>query len=160
MTEEDWRAAGDRIDALIAASAAGGVAARERAEELVRLVVDLYGAGLERMLQLLHEQVQLTDEALDALANDDLVASLLLLYGLHPEDFTTRVQRAIDAIPYVELVGISDGNIRLKAMPGGHVSREAVEQAIYAAAPETERVDIEGLETDASFVPVEALLRA
>src|SRR4029079_178173 len=63
--EEDGRAAGDRIDVLIAASAAGGAAARERAEELVRLVVDLYGAGLERVLDVVHEHGHLTDEVLD-----------------------------------------------------------------------------------------------
>ena len=57
----DWRAAGERIEALLDASAAGGVVARERAEELVRLVADLYGAGLERMLELLHERGHLDD---------------------------------------------------------------------------------------------------
>ena len=44
--------AGERIEALLEASAAGGVVARERAEELVRLVADLYGAGLERLLEI------------------------------------------------------------------------------------------------------------
>ena len=39
----DLGATGERIDALLTASATGGVVARERAEELVRLVTDLYG---------------------------------------------------------------------------------------------------------------------
>ena len=43
---------------------AAGSVARERAEELVRLVADLYGAGLERMLTILHEAGQLDDECL------------------------------------------------------------------------------------------------
>ena len=46
---QDVAAAGERIESLLAASAAGGAAARERAEELVRVVADLYGAGLERL---------------------------------------------------------------------------------------------------------------
>ncbi|MGZ4484722.1 MAG: hypothetical protein ACXVW8_10370 [Nocardioidaceae bacterium] len=50
----DLRATGERIDALLDAAGAGGVVARERAEELVRLVSELYGAGLERVLELLH----------------------------------------------------------------------------------------------------------
>jgi hypothetical protein len=58
VPEQDWQAAGARIDTLIAASASGGVVARERAEELVRLVADLYGAGLERLLELVHEQAR------------------------------------------------------------------------------------------------------
>ena len=50
--EEDaqWRTAGDRIQNLLDASATGGAVARERAEQLVREVTDLYGAGLERMM--------------------------------------------------------------------------------------------------------------
>ncbi len=50
QTPEDdaqWRTAGDRIQTLLDASAAGGAAARERAEQLVREVTDLYGAGLD-----------------------------------------------------------------------------------------------------------------
>src|SRR4029453_12109125 len=43
---DDVQVVGERINALIDASASGGVVARERAEELVRLVADLYGAGL------------------------------------------------------------------------------------------------------------------
>ena len=61
-TSADLRAAGERIEALLDASAAGGAVARERAEELVRLVVDLYGAGLERLLEIVHETGRLDDE--------------------------------------------------------------------------------------------------
>ena len=112
----DWRAAGDRIDTLLDASSAGGAVARERAEELVRLVADLYGAGLERVLELMHERGHLDDETLDALADDDLVASLLLVHGLHPYDVTTRVERALEGVrPYlgshggdVELLEVTD----------------------------------------------------
>ena len=43
--EGQWRTAGDRIQVLLDASAAGGAVARERAEQLVREIVDLYGAG-------------------------------------------------------------------------------------------------------------------
>ena len=57
----DLRATGARIDTLINASASSGPVARERAEELVRLVVDLYGAGLERLLEIVHEQGGLDD---------------------------------------------------------------------------------------------------
>ena len=93
--EQDWRAAGERIDTLLDASSAGGIVARERAEELVRLVADLYGAGLERVLEIMHDRGQLDDDTLDALAGDDLVASLLLVHGLHPYGVGTRVERAL-----------------------------------------------------------------
>ena len=85
-TRIDLQATGERINTLLEASAAGGVVARERAEELVRLVADLYGAGLERVLTILHESGRLDDDVLAALAADDLVASLLLVHDLHPYD--------------------------------------------------------------------------
>jgi len=98
----DLRATGDRIETLLEASSSGGVLARERAEELVRLVADLYGAGLERMMDILYEEGVLTDAVLDRYAADDLVASLLLVHGLHPYDVETRVQRALDTVrPYL-----------------------------------------------------------
>jgi hypothetical protein len=46
-----WRMAGDRIQTLLDASATGGAVARERAEQLVGEVTDLYGAALERMMR-------------------------------------------------------------------------------------------------------------
>ena len=44
--------------------------------------------------------------AVDAVARDDLVASLLLVHGLHPHDVTTRVRTALDSVrPYLESHG-------------------------------------------------------
>ena len=85
--------------------------ARERAEELVRQVTDLYGAGLERILEILDEPGKLDDATLAALAADDLVASLLLVHGLHPHDVETRVAAALDGVrPYL---GSHGGDVEL-----------------------------------------------
>ncbi len=70
----DARSVGERIERLLDASAASGPMVGERAEELVRLVVELYGAGLERVLELAYEAGALSDDLLDALADDDLVS--------------------------------------------------------------------------------------
>ena len=59
---------------------------QQRAEDLVALVTNLYGAGLERLLQVLADVGRLDQQALDALADDELVAGLLLVHGLHPYD--------------------------------------------------------------------------
>ncbi len=57
MAEEtDLLRTGERIEQLLDASAASGPVAKERAEELVRLVVDLYGAGLEKVLEICTKQ--------------------------------------------------------------------------------------------------------
>ena len=176
MPEQDWQAAGARIDALIAASASGGVVARERAEELVRLVADLYGAGLERLLDLMHERGALTDEVLDALAGDDLVASLLLVHGLHPYGVETRIERALTGIrPYlgshggdVELLEVTEeGVVRLRMLgscdgcPSSAVTLKlAVEGAIEAAAPEITAIEVQERAAQpktGAMIPVEAL---
>src|ERR1700691_6223248 len=48
--DAQWRSAGDRIQTLLDASSAGGTVARERAVQLVREVVELYGAGFSRIM--------------------------------------------------------------------------------------------------------------
>ncbi|MEV0776515.1 NifU family protein [Streptomyces sp. NPDC050428] len=175
---EEWRATGERIDTLIAASAAGGVVARERSEELVRLVTDFYGAGLERLLDLVHEHGRLDDEILAALAADDLVASVLLVHGLHPYSVATRVENALESVrPYlgshggdVELLGVTDeGAVRLRLLgscdgcPSSSATLElAVQGAIEAAAPEITTIEVEAAEKSAAgatgpLVPVDAL---
>ena len=127
----DLRVTGERIDALIdAVAGAGGgpvnpARSRERAEELVRVVTDLYGAGLERLLEIVYDSGRLDDELLGLLAADDLVASLLLVHGLHPYDVPTRVEQALDGVrPYlgshggdVELLEVTDaGVVRLRML--------------------------------------------
>lgn len=170
------RATGERIDALLDASGSGGVAARERAEELVRLVTDLYGAGLERLLEIVHGAGRLDEEVLAGLAGDDLVASLLLVHGLHPYGVHDRVERALEGVrPYlgshggdVELLDVTnEGVVRLRLLgtcdgcPSSAVTLKlAVEGAIEAAAPEITGIEVEeaaptnGAET---LIPVSSL---
>lgn len=157
--EESWRTAGERIESLLAASAAGGVAARERGEELVRLVSDFYGAGLERLLDLIHEHGGLDEEVLAALAADELVAGMLLVHGLHPYDVEGRIESALEGVrPYlgshggdVELLGVTeDGTVRLRLLgtcdgcPSSSATLAlAVRGAVEAAAPEITAIEVE-----------------
>ena len=162
---------GERIELLLEASAAAGPVARERAEELVRLVVELYGDGLERILDLTHEAGKLDDDLLAALAADDLVASLLLVHGLHPYGVHERVERALVGVrPYlgshggdVKLLGISDeGEVTLQLLgscdgcASSAVTLElAVEDAIRAAAPEVVGIVVQ--EAPKGLISVESL---
>ena len=166
---------GERIELLLEASAAAGPVARERAEELVRLVVELYGAGLERLLVLAHDAGALDDDLLAAFADDELVSSLLLVHGLHPYGVRERVEQALDGVrPYL---GSHGGDVRLLEVTEDSVVRLqllgscdgcasssvtlelAVEDAIHAAAPEIVRIDVEqGTQvTDGNVIPVEQL---
>lgn len=174
--QEGPRASGERIERLLEASASAGPVARERAEELVRLVVDLYGAGIERILDIAYEAGALSDAVVESLADDELVSSLLLAHDLHPYAVEDRIGRALTKVrPYlgshggdVELIEVTEhGVARLRMLgscdgcPSSAVTLElAVEGAITAAAPEV--VSIEVVETPAptttsSVIPVDAL---
>ncbi len=168
--DAQWRSAGDRIQMLLDATSAGGVAARERAEQLVREVVELYGAGLGRIAALIG------DPAMEPLAADDLVASLLLVHGLHPHDVHRRVSDALDRVrPYlgshggdVHLLGITGDAVQLqfagscKSCPSSAVTLEfAVEDAIRAAAPEISSIEVvtpTAQPAEPAVIPAESLL--
>ena len=169
--DAQWRTAGDRIQNLLDASAAGGVVARERAEQLAREITDLYGAGLERMLRI---AVSTHPELADAFAADDLIASLLLVHGLHPHAVERRVQDALDSVrPYlgshggdVQLLEVDGDVVRLqftgscKSCPSSSVTLElAVEDAVRAAAPEISTIEVVAAEPAAPVIPVDNLLR-
>jgi Fe-S cluster biogenesis protein NfuA/nitrite reductase/ring-hydroxylating ferredoxin subunit len=167
----DPRASGERLEALLEASAAAGPLVHERAEELVRIVVDLYGAGLERLLELANEQGCLSDGLLEALAQDELVSGLLVVHGLHPYGVEDRVLRALEEVrPYlgshggdVKLLEVThEGVVRLQLLgscdgcASSAVTLElAVEDAIRAAAPEVTRLEVE--EPLRGVIPVASL---
>src|SRR6476661_7143075 len=117
--DAQWRNAGDRIQNLLDASAASGAVAHERAEQLVREVTDLYGAALERMLRM---TVGANPELADGFADDNLIASLLLVHGLHPHAVERRIEDALDSVrPYlgshggdVHLLEVADDVVRLQ----------------------------------------------
>jgi Fe-S cluster biogenesis protein NfuA len=169
----DLRAVGERLEVLLEASAVHGAVARERSEELVRLVTELYGAGLERVLEILHAAGRLDAGVLAQLADDDLVASLLLVHGLHPYDLDTRVQRALQAVRPslraqgvdVELLGV-DAEGLVQVQLSGNVSgcsvgslSIVVEEAVEAVAPDAAgvQVQLDAAPAGPSLIPVSAL---
>jgi Fe-S cluster biogenesis protein NfuA len=149
-----WRASGDRIQVLLDALAAGGPVARGRAEDLVRELTDLYGAGMHRMMALAGRS---NPEVLEQFAADDLVASLMLVHGLHPHPVERRIEDALDSVrPYlgshggdVQLLDVADHVVRLefngscKSCPSSAVTLElTVEDAVRAAAPEISVIQV------------------
>jgi Fe-S cluster biogenesis protein NfuA/nitrite reductase/ring-hydroxylating ferredoxin subunit len=173
--EAQWRTAGDRIQTLLDATSAGGTVARERAEQLVREVVELYGAGLARIMAIVGDQAD--RGKVDLLVADDLVASLLLVHGLHPHDLHRRVTDALDRVrPYlgshggdVHLLDIVGDAVQLqfagscKSCPSSAVTLElAVEDAIRAAAPEVSSINVVAPEAapaaSTTVIPAESLL--
>ncbi len=157
-------------------------AAKVAARELVQLLMEVHGAGLERMMELVFEfetrgESGTAGDALIAkFGQDPLVRNLLLLYSLHPDDVETRVLRAIDNVrprlrkldARVEFVGANDGAVRLRLVTSGHSCgsttknlKSMVEEAIYDLAPDVaslEMLEPEG-ESASGFVPLQNLLK-
>ena len=162
---KNLRTAGDRIEGLLQEL---GIVAdpriREKAEELVRLLMELYGSALARVLEIVDDTGS-ADKIFDRLAADDLVASLLVLHGLHPLNVETRIARALDRVrPYlgshggdVKLIGVKEGVVHLRlegschGCPSSTVTMKlAIEKAIEEAAPEVVRIEVEGASPSAS----------
>ena len=141
--------------------------ARSRAAEVVGVLLDLYGEGLARMMEVVAEGEE-RERTFDAFAEDELVSHLLLLHGLHPIDLETRVVRALEEVrPYlqshggnVELLGVEEGVARLRMQgscsgcPSSTVTlRLAIEEAIQKTAPDLERIEAEGVAEDPKPAP-------
>jgi Fe-S cluster biogenesis protein NfuA/nitrite reductase/ring-hydroxylating ferredoxin subunit len=133
--------------------------AREAAMEMVQALLDLYGEGLARTI------APLDAETRRAVADDELVAHLLLLHDLHPVPVETRVHQALEEVrPYldshgggVELVGVEDGVVRLRMFgscdgcPSSAMTLKlAIEDAIHKAAPDVVEVEAEGVSAPAA----------
>jgi hypothetical protein len=148
--------------------AAGDPNVRTAARELVQLVMELHGAGLERIVEILQSNAESGQSLLASLGRDDMVSSLLVLYGLHSVSLEERVNQAIEKANQkmgsrsgtVELLGIEDGAVRLNLRANGHgqVLKEIVEAAIFQAAPDIASLVIDGAEEKQAFVPLEMLL--
>jgi len=139
-------------------------------------LLELHGAGIERMLEIVHHSGDGGSSIIDSLGSDALVRSLLLLYGLHPLDLETRVVEAVQQIQStlgpglaVTVLGVTEGVVRLNLTPigtdplrGSHLNgcdwkttaRQTIELAIWEAAPDaTGLVVVES----AAFVPLASL---
>jgi Fe-S cluster biogenesis protein NfuA len=153
------RASGERIEQALAEleECRNPTRSLALAEELLRLMSDLYGAGLAQVVALVGER----DPALlSELADDELVGSLLLVHGLHPSSLEARVEGALAKVrPFlgrhggdVELLAIDDalGAVKLRLLgscdgcPSSAATLQgAVEVAILEAAPEVTRIVVE-----------------
>jgi Fe-S cluster biogenesis protein NfuA/nitrite reductase/ring-hydroxylating ferredoxin subunit len=153
---------GARVEELLDALKSGGFGpAASAAEELVSLLVGLYGDGLEQIMSILAAQGPAGAAMIDALADDPTVEGLLLLHGLHPLDVDARIQRALDRVrPYlgshaggVEYLGVDAAGVaRLRlegschGCPSSTVTVElAITGAVRDAAPEVTDVVVEGM---------------
>lgn len=141
----------EEIDELVrAVEAIPDGQARAAAGALVESLMNVHAEAFSRLLR-----VGGSEGFARRAAEDPLIAALLLLYGLHPDDTPSRVAAALDKVrPYlqshggeVELAGIDEQtvHVRLRGSCEGCPSssrtvRGMVEEAIGEAAPEIRAV--------------------
>ena len=148
-------------------------ASRGSAQKLVQLLMDLHAKAFERSLEIIFGSARAGSQLIDELGEDPLVGSLLVLYGLHPEDLRTRVERKLEQTraklhkmgAEVTLLAVEEGNVRVQAKVEGHACgstkqsvRAAVEAALFEAAPDLTSLSVEGLDPPTGgFVAVSQL---
>ncbi len=157
----EFQAGLQRLDALLReVERFPDPAAQSHTRAILRAVLDLHGAGLERLLAHLEEAGEAGRAALDACARDEVVGGLLLLHGLHPLDVEARVRQALEGVrPYlrshggnVELLAVGDGTVRLRLQGSCHscpssavTMKQTIEEAVLARAPEVTAIEVEGM---------------
>jgi Fe-S cluster biogenesis protein NfuA len=150
---------------------------RALARELLESLMALHGAALERMLGLATEAGEPGETLIRKCGSDELVSSVLLLDGLHPESVHTRIARALEkSRPFLEshsanaeLVSIQeDGTVtvrlELRANGGcgsaGASVKSTLEATLQNAAPDASSIVVEeagALLTQPGFVSVAQL---
>jgi Fe-S cluster biogenesis protein NfuA len=168
-----------RVDELLAGIGADATPrrARERAEELARTIVGLYGEALERVLTIVHDELgERSEQIFHRLCDDKLVESLLCLHGLHPIAVEERVEQALESVlPYVKS---HKGNIEVSRIEGDVVYvrlegscdgcaasaatlKLSVERAILGRVPEIREVRAEEMvaTSEASLTTLHVLSR-
>src|SRR4051812_41421051 len=89
--------------------ATGDAVTRGVAEELVSAIVQMYGVGLEQIMAIVAGSGADGKRLLLELADDPLVATLLMIHDLHPVPLEQRVGIALEQVrPYMESHG---GNV-------------------------------------------------
>lgn len=143
--------------------------------ELMQLLMDVHGQGLERMIEIIFESREAGSGLIDQLGKDEIAGGLLLLYSLHPDALETRVHAALDRIRprlrklscAIDLVSIDEGAVRVRVTKSGHSCgsstkelRGLVENGLYEIAPDISALEIVGLEEPSStgFVALDSLL--
>jgi hypothetical protein len=164
----------DRIEELVhRAESVEDPKLRGIAVDLLQAVLNFHAAALERMMEIAAASAPDGEAIIDRIAADDLVSSVLLLHGLHPDDLETRVNRAVEKLQRlfgsrgasISLLAIEEDVVRLRfdtdRVWSGAPVKASIEAAVYQAAPEIMNVIVEGFRDPPmpDFVPL-ANLRA
>jgi hypothetical protein len=149
-------------------------ATRATAKELVQCVMDLHAAAMERIVDVIAKLGEPAAAILRSLSHDELVGSLLVLYGLHPEDFATRAQRGLERAQQLlarrgagaRLIAINDSTVQVHLDTNGHNCgstrgefESIIRGALFETVPDAAEIIIEPAQSESAsgFVPLESL---
>lgn len=150
-----------RIEELIhAVDAIDDDKVRSQTRELIEALLEMQGAGLERLMEIIYDSGPAGQSMIDELGRDDLVSGLLLVHGLHPLDLESRVRNALEkvgprlaqhggSVEFLEVTPAGALKLRLAGNCHGCPSsiltlKFSIEEAIYAAAPDITSLEVEG----------------
>lgn len=134
--------------------------ARKTAQEFMRAIMELYGFGLAKVVQVLSDSGDAGAPMRQELIEDGIFASLLLIHDLYPVPLEDRIQEGLDTVrPYlashggsVEVVRIQQGVVYLrlegscKGCPASAATLElAIKKALNEAAPDLVGLQVEGV---------------
>ncbi len=128
LGNSEFQAYTGRIERLVErAGALEDAAARTTALDLLQSVMDLHGAAVSRIVELL-DATEAGRASLASLGADPLICGLLVLYGVHPVPLEERIARALENLApqlrkhsgSAELIGIAEGVVRVKLESSGH----------------------------------------
>jgi hypothetical protein len=144
----------ERIESLVEQLGQADPQLRQWAEEAIRLLMQLYEAGLARAVEILGRENAVR------LAEDRVVGSLLLLHGLHPVEPSERIENALRSLELgldghrLHVSSIAGGVARIRLEPsGGAVSATLaarIQRAVAESAPDIAEVEIEGWQQPSS----------
>jgi Fe-S cluster biogenesis protein NfuA len=154
--------------------------AKTACKELIQLLMDVHGAGLDRIMEMIFESgvsgpAIAGQDIIARLGQDSIVGSLLLLYSLHPDDLEKRLHRAMDRMRprlrklacTADLIRFDDGMVQVQITASGHTCgssakdvKAMVEDGIYEFAPDVVSLEILGLEEPGAngFVALASLI--
>jgi Fe-S cluster biogenesis protein NfuA len=126
---------------------------REIGEDLVRVLMQFYGAGLAQMISIV--RLGAGDTMVHRMAADPLVAALLTLHDLHPVELPVRVGHALDTARRrlgshgsgitLDRVDTHTGTVHVTLAAGcgssSETVRDVVRTAVAELAPEVAAVE-------------------
>ena len=146
------REASERLDALLReVDTHADPAARQRASEIVELLMTLHRAALDRVLTLAADPAAGGPALVAQIGDDPIAGPILLAHDLHPHSVEVRVSRTVERLrPVIAARGCRVENVRVEP-PAAHLVvkglaavqaeaaaslRQAIESAILERAPE------------------------